>query len=112
MIFVPFVSVVSLIVIFLAVLMGHAFQVLSVMAVFMLIQATYSFLAIMMDDEDWKLAVYSPLFVMGYKEVRNFLKIRALFDVFSKREMKWGTLQRIGATETRSTAKPTDSAQR
>ena len=106
MVFVPFVSIVSLIVIALAVLTGYALQVLIVMAVFMLIQTTYSFLAIIMDDEDWKLAIYSPLFVVGFKEVRNFIKIKALFDILSRREMKWGTLQRIGASETKAVAKP------
>jgi hypothetical protein len=101
MVFVPFVSVVSLGVILLAVLTGSALQVLIVMAVFMLIQTTYSFLAVEMDDEDVKLVVFSPLFVVGYKELRNFIKIKSLFDILTKREMKWGTLQRIG-TEKRT----------
>ena len=96
MFFVPFVSVASLIVIAISALTGHVLQVLFVMGVFMLIQATYSFLAILMDDEDMKLLIYSPLFVVGYKEVRNFVKIKSLFDILSRREMKWGSLQRIG----------------
>ncbi|MCW4022606.1 MAG: glycosyltransferase family 2 protein [archaeon] len=103
MIFVPFVSVVSLVAIAIALLTGYALQVLIVMGVFVLIQATYSLLAILMDDEDWKLIIYSPLFVVGYKEVRNFIKIKALFDILSRRKMTWGTLQRIGATETKQT---------
>jgi biofilm PGA synthesis N-glycosyltransferase PgaC len=109
MVFVPFVSVVSLAVIAIAALTGYALQVLIVMAVFMLIQATYSFLAIMMDDEDLKLAVYSPLFVVGFKEIRNLIKIKSLIDILSRREMKWGTLQRIGAPEAKSEAKPSNS---
>jgi poly-beta-1,6-N-acetyl-D-glucosamine synthase len=99
MVFVPFVSVVSLIVIALAVLTGYTFQVLLVMAVFMLIQTTYSFLAVQMDDEDVKLIILSPLFVVGYKEIRNLIKIKSLFDILSRREMQWGTLKRIGAPE-------------
>jgi hypothetical protein len=95
-IFVPFVSVVSLVVIFLAVLTGYAFQVLIVLAAFMLIQATYSFLAIQLDDdEDLKLIIFSPFFVVGYEELRNFIKIKSLFDILSRREMKWGTLKRV-----------------
>ncbi|HDQ06803.1 MAG TPA: glycosyltransferase family 2 protein [Candidatus Bathyarchaeota archaeon] len=109
MIFVPLVSVVSLIVIVIAVLMGYGLQVLVVMAMFMLIQATYSFLAIMMDNEDFKLVVFSPLFVVGYKELRNFIKIKSLFDILSRREMKWGTLTRVGTPETKSTVKSTSS---
>ncbi len=94
---VPLISLVSLVVIALSLVTGHALQVLFVMGVFMLIQATYSFLAIMMDDADLKLIVYSPLFVVGYKELRNFIKIKSLLDILLKREMKWGSLQRIGA---------------
>jgi biofilm PGA synthesis N-glycosyltransferase PgaC len=111
MIFVPFVSVVSLIVILLAVLMGYALQVLIVLATFMLIQATYSFLAIQMDNEDVKLIVFSPLFVVGYKELRNFIKIKSLFDILSRREMKWGTLTRVGTPETKTAAQQTSSIQ-
>jgi biofilm PGA synthesis N-glycosyltransferase PgaC len=92
--------------------MGYAFQVLVVMATFMLIQATYSFLAIQMDNEELKLIVFSPLFVVGYKELRNFIKIKSLFDILSRREMKWGTLKRVGTPETRSTVKPTSSIRR
>jgi poly-beta-1,6-N-acetyl-D-glucosamine synthase len=94
---VPLISLVSLAVIALSLVTGYALQVLFVMGVFMLIQATYSLLAIMMDDEDLKLIVYSPLFVVGYKEVRNFIKLKSLLDIILKREMKWGSLQRIGA---------------
>jgi len=97
MFFVPFVSLASLVVIFISVLIGYAVQVLLVMGVFILIQATYSFLAILMDDKDPKLLIYSPLFVVGHKELRNFLKIRALLDVLTKRQMQWGTLQRVGS---------------
>ena len=96
---VPVISVVSLVVIAWSIVMGHLFQVLLVMGVFMLMQTTYSFLAILMDDEDMKLLIYSPLFVVGFKEVRNFVKLKSLLDVVLKREMKWGSLQRIGADE-------------
>lgn len=97
MIFVPFVSIISLFVILIAVLTGSGLQTLIVLLVFMLIQVTYSFLAVQMDEEDLKLVVYAPLFVVGYKELRNFIKIKSLFDVIFKRESKWGSLQRVGA---------------
>ena len=112
MVFVPFASVASLIVIALAVLTGYALQVLIVMAGFMVIQTTYSFLAVQMDDEDLKLIVLSPLFVVGYKELRNFIKLKSLFDILSRREMKWGALKRVGVPEPKPKLKPTNSIQR
>jgi len=99
MLFIPLASVVSILSIIAAVLAGYLWQVLSVMGGFILLQATYSFLAILMDDEDMRLIVYSPLFVVGYKEIRNFIKLKALFDVLHRKEMKWETIQRIGKTQ-------------
>ena len=99
MLFIPLASLVSIAVIIAAALTGSVFQVLYVMGGFILLQATYSFLAIQMDNEDLKLTVYSPLFVVGYKEIRNFIKIKALIDILRKKEMKWGAIQRVGVKE-------------
>ena len=99
MLFIPLASIVSIALIIAGVLTGSIFQVLYVMGGFILIQATYSFLAIQMDNEDLKLILYSPLFVVGYKEIRNFIKIKALIDILRKKEMKWGAIQRIGINE-------------
>ena len=97
MLFIPFASVFTIISLIYAVLSGQGLQALYVMAGFMLLQATYSLLAIQMDDEDLKLVIFSPLFVIGYKEIRNFIKIKSFLDVFLfKKEMRWGRIKRIG----------------
>jgi len=98
MLFIPLASFLSIISIIGAVLAGFWLQVLYVMAGFILLQATYSFLAIQMNGEDLKLLVFSPLFVVGYKEIRNFIKIKSLIDVLFKKEMKWDSIKRIGKT--------------
>jgi cellulose synthase/poly-beta-1,6-N-acetylglucosamine synthase-like glycosyltransferase len=102
MLFIPLASIVSIAVVIAAALTGSGFQVLYVICGFVLLQATYSFLAIQMDNEDLKLTVYSPLFVVGYKEIRNFIKIKALIDILRKKEMKWGAIQRVGVKEERA----------
>ncbi len=99
MLFIPLASIISIISIVFAVMEGYGMQVLSVMCGFILLQTTYNFLALQMDDEDMKLIIYSPFFVVGYKEIRNFIKLRALIDVLRKREMQWGAIQRIGETQ-------------
>jgi len=97
MVFIPFASIFTIISLTYAVLSGYGLQVLYVMAGFMLLQATYSLLAIQMDNEDLRLIVLSPLFVVGYKEIRNFIKLKSFLDVFLlKKEMKWGRIQRVG----------------
>jgi len=98
MLFIPFASIFTIISLVYAVLLGYGFQVLYVMAGFMLLQATYSLLALQMDDEDLKLIVFSPLFVIGYKEIRNFIKIKSFLDVFLfRKEMRWGKIKRAGS---------------
>ena len=97
MLFIPFASIFTIISLIYAILSGLGLQALYVMAGFMLLQATYSLLAIQMDDEDLKLIVFSPLFVIGYKEIRNFIKIKSFLDVFLfKKEMRWERIKRIG----------------
>ena len=97
MLFIPLASVFAIVSLIYAVLSGYAFQVLYVTLGFMVLQATYSLLAIQMDNEDLKLVIFSPLFVIGYKEIRNFIKIKSFLDVFLlRKEMKWGRIKRIG----------------
>jgi len=97
MLFIPFASVFTIVSLIYAAFSGYIFQALYVLAGFILLQATYSLLAIQMDDEDLKLVVFSPLFVVGYKEIRNFIKIKSFLDVFLlKKEMKWSKVHRIG----------------
>jgi len=98
MLFIPFASIFSIVSLIYAVFSGYGFQVLYVMAGFILLQATYSLLALQMDDENLKLVVFSPLFVVGYKEIRNFIKIKSFLDVFLlRKEMKWGRIKRVGS---------------
>ena len=97
MLFIPFASIFSIFSLIYAVLSGYALQVLYVTASFIMLQATYSLLALQMDDEDLKLIVFSPLFVFGYKEIRNFIKIKSFLDVFLlRKEMKWEKIKRVG----------------
>jgi cellulose synthase/poly-beta-1,6-N-acetylglucosamine synthase-like glycosyltransferase len=102
MLFIPIAQIVSIISIVAAIMIGYGLQVLSVMAGFILLQTTYSYIALQMDNEDMKLIIYSPLFVVGYKEIRNFIKLKALIDTLRKKEMKWGAIQRIGEAKEKS----------
>jgi len=98
MLFIPFASIFSIASLIYAVLSGYGFQVLYVMAGFILLQATYSLLALQMDNEDLKLVIFSPLFVVGYKEIRNFIKIKSFLDAFLlRKEMRWGRIKRVGS---------------
>jgi len=66
------------------------------MAGFILLQTTYSLLAVLMDDEDPKLIALSPLFVIGFKDLRNFIKLKSFIDIVTRRQMQWDQIKRIG----------------
>jgi cellulose synthase/poly-beta-1,6-N-acetylglucosamine synthase-like glycosyltransferase len=64
---------------------------------FGLLQFMLSLLAVQLDDEDWKLALYSPLFILGYKHLCDFIMMKSLIDVLFRRRLKWTSANRIGA---------------
>lgn len=63
---------------------------------FLVLQFLLSTLAIQLDDEDIKLALYSPFFVVGYKHLCDFIMIRSLFDVLFHRKLTWTRAKRVG----------------
>ncbi|MCX6008621.1 MAG: glycosyltransferase [Chloroflexi bacterium] len=96
MIFIPISMVAVLITGILAILAGDIVPILLIFGVFTLLQFVVSLLAIQLDDEDLKLSLYSIFFVIGYKHFLDIIKIKAAFDVLTKRKMGWDKLQRIG----------------
>jgi biofilm PGA synthesis N-glycosyltransferase PgaC len=96
MVFIPSASMVSIVSLIISLMSGFMPQLFSIMIGFLLLEATYSYLAIQMDNEDMKLIIYSPLFVVGYKELYNFIKLKSVYDIITKKEMKWDSIRRIG----------------
>jgi hypothetical protein len=43
-----------------------------------------------------KLTLYSPLFVFGYKHFCDFIMLKSLFDVLSRRRVGWTRARGIG----------------
>jgi len=56
---------------------------------FLALQFLLSILAIQLDEEDMRLALFAPFFLVGYKHFSDFLMIKSLFDVLLRRQMKW-----------------------
>jgi hypothetical protein len=59
-------------------------------------QVVLSAIAITMDNEDWKLLLYSPLFVVGYKQIIDILTLKSILDVIFKKNLKWTSPKRMG----------------
>jgi hypothetical protein len=45
------------------------------------LQVLQSILAILIAEDDMKLAIYSPFFVIGYKQLLDLIMIKALIDI-------------------------------
>ncbi len=98
MIFMPMAGLVIIVSIILAIFSGMGIWLLYMFLFFLALQFLSTILAIQLDEEDMKLALYSPLFVVGYKHLCDFLMIKSLFDVLLRRQMKWERVKRIGST--------------
>jgi len=76
---------------------GRGLLLLPTFLFFCLLQFMLSLLAVQLDNEDWKLALYSPLFILGYKQICDFIMMKSLVDVLFRRRLKWTSAHRIGA---------------
>lgn len=65
-------------------------------ALFILLSHLQSALAIRIDGDDPKLIAYSTFMVIGYKQITDFLLLKAAIDVLFKRKAVWTSIKRIG----------------
>ncbi len=79
-----------------AALTGELFQFLSILGFFILLETLASLLALIMDNEDLRLVVLAPLFVIGYRQVRDIIRFRAMFQVLFRRKIGWTRASRVG----------------
>lgn len=96
MVFIPLAGIVVIVSAVMTILAGGGMQVLYMFVFFILLQFLQSILAIQLDDEDMKLAIYSPFFVIGYKHLCDVLTLRSVVDVITKRKVTWTRAKRIG----------------
>ncbi len=95
-VFVPLVGFVALASGIIAALTGELFQFLSILGFFILLETLASLLALIMDNEDLRLVVLAPLFVIGYRQVRDIIRFRAMFQVLFRRKIGWTRASRVG----------------
>lgn len=112
MVFIPISMIVVLITGILAILAGDIVPILLIFGAFVLLQFVVSLLAIQLDEEDLRLSMYTPFFVIGYKHFLDIVKIKAAFDVLTKRRVGWDKLQRIGLYQKEITRRNPVAAQR
>jgi len=60
---------------------GNWLTLLLAFSFFLTLQVLQSILAILIAEDDMKLAIYSPFFVIGYKQLLDLIMIKALIDI-------------------------------
>ena len=102
MIFTPFAGMVTLFSAGMAIANGMGMLLIPVFLYFVLLQFLFSVLSVELDNEDKKLALYTPFFIFGYKQLCDFTVLKGLFDVLFRKGLKWTNVKRVGAKVSKS----------
>jgi cellulose synthase/poly-beta-1,6-N-acetylglucosamine synthase-like glycosyltransferase len=88
---VPVMDVVMLGLAVYSILKGFIAPLIIPFVVFTLLQVVVGALAIVVggNEKDWKLIVYSPLFIVGYRHIGDFIILESVFDVLIRKNLKW-----------------------
>lgn len=78
---VPFASIVVIVTSIIMLMDGEWLTLVLAFALFCTLQILVSILAILVAEDDLKLAIYAPLFIIGYKQFLDFVMIKALIDI-------------------------------
>src|SRR3989304_4559830 len=79
-----------------AIINGDRFFILQIFLLFVALQYLQTALAIRIDGENFKTVLYSVFFVIGYKQIVDFLLIKAAFETLFNLKAKWTSPTRRG----------------
>jgi cellulose synthase/poly-beta-1,6-N-acetylglucosamine synthase-like glycosyltransferase len=94
LLFLPAAGLVTWGMILVAIFMGQAVFIFEALVLFVGIQSLFAVLSISIDDEDPSLVAYAPFLVVGYKQIVDFLIVKAMLDVLLGRRLSWTRAQR------------------
>lgn len=111
MIFVPLSSIIVIATSIMMIIAGEWVMLVSALVGFVILQFLMSLLAIVLGRDDYKLLVYAPLFIVGYKQFLDFVMIKAFFDIIVNRGKypKRERVKRIGDIKQSTARKPYSS---
>ena len=96
MIITPIIGFTALANVVFGVLNGDGWWVLEAAGIFTVVHYLMCALAIRIDDEDPKLLIYAGFLLFGFKQIVDFLLLRAMFDQLRGKEATWTSARRIG----------------
>jgi cellulose synthase/poly-beta-1,6-N-acetylglucosamine synthase-like glycosyltransferase len=86
----PLLDMVVTVLVILAFVDGTWMSIIIPLVLFLLLQFLLSAIAILLDGkEQWRLMLYSPFAIIGYKQIINFIIIKSIFDVILRKDLQW-----------------------
>lgn len=79
-----------------AILSGDGLFVLAIFTLFIILQHLQTALSVRLDGENPKVIAYSFFAVIGYKQIMDFLLIKACLEELLKRKAVWTNVKRVG----------------
>ncbi len=92
----PIVGFVSIGNAIIGVLQGDGFFILQVFVIFLVVHYLMSLLAIRIDDDDLKMIKYAGFLVIGFKQIIDFLLLKAIIEHAFKQKATWTSAKRVG----------------
>ena len=96
MIITPIIGFTALANVVFGVLNGDAWWVIEVAGIFTVVHFLMSALAIRIDDEDPKLLLYAGFLLFGFKQIVDFLLLKAILEHLMGKKATWTSAKRIG----------------
>ena len=78
------------------VLSGDGWWVLQAAGIFTVVHFLMCALAIRIDGEDQKLLIYSGFLLFGFKQIVDFLLLKAMFEQLMGKQATWTSARRVG----------------
>jgi len=96
MIITPIIGFTALANVVLGIFAGDGWWVLEAAGIFTVVHILMCALAIRIDNEDPKLLLYSGFLLFGFKQIVDFLLLKAIFEQITGKKATWTSARRIG----------------
>ena len=78
------------------ILMGDGLYILQISAIFIVVHMLMTTLALRIDGEDYKLLPHSIFLVFGFKQITDYLLLKAIIEELRHKKATWTSAKRIG----------------
>lgn len=96
MVVTPIIGFIAAINAIIGVIMGDGLYILQISLIFVVVHYLMTALALRIDKEDPKLLLYAIFLVYGFKQIVDFLLLKAIIEQLRKKKATWTSAERIG----------------